>query len=123
MLALGPRTRVYLAIEPVDLRRGHDGLCALVRTALGHDPYAGDLFVFVGRRTDRLKILYWDCGGFILHYKRLERGRFRLPSASPEAKEVVLDATALAMILDGIDLKSVHRPEHWQPARHSRSVG
>lgn len=115
MLALGPNTRVYLATEPVDLRRGHDGLCALVRTVLGQNPYDGHLFVFVGRRADRVKILYWERGGFIVHYKRLERGKFRLPMASHDAKEVEVDATSLAMILDGIDMRSVRRADHWEP--------
>ena len=66
MLSVGP-ARVFLATEPVDLRRGHDGLFALVRASLGMDPFTGDLFVFVGRRGDRIKILFWDRGGFVVY--------------------------------------------------------
>lgn len=115
MLTLGAKLRIFVAAEPVDLRRGHDGLATLVRAAGAHDPYAGHLFVFFGRRRDRVKVLFWERGGFVLYYKRLERGRFQVPTLAPGAAEVELDATALAMLLDGIDLRRVARPEHWQP--------
>ncbi len=71
MLTVSAGAKVYLAVETVDLRRGHDGLCALVRGALGLDPYGGHFFVFVGKRGDRIKILFWDRGGFVVYYKRL----------------------------------------------------
>ena len=117
MLTLPSSVRVYLAAEPVDLRRGHDGLCALVRALGGHDLYAGHLYVFLGRRGDRVKILFWDRGGFVLYYKRLERGRFRMPTVPAAAREVELDATTLARLLDGIDVRRVARPVHWTPHR------
>jgi transposase len=75
------------------------------------------LFVFLGRRADRCKILFWDRGGFVVAYKRLERGRFRLPSIPQDAQSVALDSTALAMLLDGIDVKRVRRPELWGPRK------
>ena len=114
MLTLAAGTKVFLATEPVDLRRGHDGLCSLVKNALGLDPFAAHLYVFVGRRGDRVKILFWDRGGFVIHYKRLEKGRFRWrPKEDSEHAEI--DATDLAMLLDGIDVRHVRRPETWQP--------
>ena len=73
MLSIGTG-RIFLATAPVDMRRGHDGLEAFVCSELGADPYQGDLFVFVGRTRDRLKILSWERGGFVLIYKRLARG-------------------------------------------------
>ena len=76
MLTLPSSVRVYLASEPTDMRKGFDGLRALV-IGLGQDVYSGHLFVFVSRRGDRIKILSWDRGGFVLWYKRLEKGRFR----------------------------------------------
>jgi len=79
VLTLPPSVRIYLATGKVDLRRGHDGLGAIVRNQWKVDIYGGHLFVFVGRRADRCKILFWDRGGFVLYYKRLERGRFRVP--------------------------------------------
>ena len=71
MLTVPSTVRVYLATEPVDLRRGHDGLCTLVRARYDLDPHNGHLFAFVGKRGDRIKVLYWDRGGFVLLYKRL----------------------------------------------------
>ena len=80
-MILPASVQVWLATEPVDMRRGHDGLLALVHALGIADPYSGHLFVFLGRRADRCKILFWDRGGFVVAYKRLERGRFRLPSS------------------------------------------
>jgi transposase len=115
VLTLPPSVKIYMATEAVDLRRGHDGLGAIVRTQWELDVYAGHLFVFLGRRLDRCKILFFDQGGFVLYYKRLERGRFRLPRVTEEAQVVKLDATQLEMLLDGIDFGRVRRPRHWQP--------
>ena len=112
---LPPSVKVYLAAAPTDLRRGHDGLCAAVRAQLGRDPYAGDLFVFVGRRVDRIKILFWDRGGFVVYYKRLERGLFRMPEIAAGAVQIAIDSTSLAMMLDGIDVRRVQRAAHWEP--------
>jgi len=123
MLTLPRSVRVYLASEPVDMRRGHDGLLAIVRDLWGMDAFSGHLFCFVGRRADRVKILVWDRGGFVLYYKRLEKGRFRLPRAEAGRRTVTLDATELAMLLDGIDTARVRRPTLWEPRRAAAAAG
>ena len=115
MLTLPPSVRVYLAAERVDLRRGHDGLVAIVRSQWKLDPFDGHLFVFLGRRLDRVKILAWDRNGFVLYYKRLSQGRFRMPRVPQNAERVEMDGTTLAMLLDGIDVKYVRRPAPWSP--------
>jgi transposase len=115
MLTLPSSVRVYLAAEPIDLRRGHDGLVALVRSLWKLNPFDGHLFVFLGRRVDRVKILVWDRNGFVVYYKRLSQGKFRMPKVAPGASRVELDATSLAMLLDGIDVKQVARPPVWTP--------
>ncbi|RKH02930.1 transposase [Corallococcus sp. CA053C] len=97
------------------MRKSIDGLMALVRTAWDDDVYSGHLFAFVSRRGDRIKVLTWSRGGFVLLYKRLETGRFRLPRVEDEAKAVTLDATQLAMLLDGIDVAEVKRQPAWAP--------
>jgi transposase len=122
MLSVAAGAKVYLAAEPVDLRRGHDGLCALVRGNFDLDPYGGHLFVFVGRRGDRIKVLFWDRGGFVLYYKRLARGRFRMPQIPQGADRVVLDGTELAMLLGGFDMLRTRRDEAWEPPRRRRAV-
>lgn len=116
MLTFAPSLRVFLASEPVDMRRGHDGLFAIVKS-WDLDPFNGDLYCFVGKRRDRVKVLVWHRGGFLLLYKRLEKGRFRIPSVSPGSRTATLDATDLAMLLDGIDLEHVKRPKLWDPPR------
>lgn len=116
MLTLATGTKVYLAAEPVDLRRGHDGLCSLVKNTLKLDAFEGHLFVFVGRRGDRVKVLFWDRGGFVLYYKRLARGRFRMPRVPDGADRVVLDGTELAMLLGGFDVARARRAEAWEPS-------
>jgi transposase len=122
MLSVASGSKVYLAAEPVDLRRGHDGLTALVRARFGMDPLDGHLFVFLGRRLDRVKILFWDRGGFVLYYKRLARGRFRMPRIPSGALRVELDGTELAMLLGGFDLTAgIRRTLAWEPrARRQR---
>jgi transposase len=122
MLTLPPSVRIYLATEPVDLRRGHDGLYAIVRNQWRLDPFAGHLYAFVGRRGNRIKILFWDRGGFVIYFKRLERGRFRLPPIPKDATSVTLDATQLGMLLDGIDVARVHRAKHWSPPEAQSDV-
>lgn len=117
MLSLGPGVQVVLATEPVDLRRGHDGLVTLVRSLWRADPYSGTLFVFFGRRRDRVKVLFFSAGGFVVYYKRLERGRFCMPHVPEAASQIVLDAASLAMLLDGVDLRAVRRAPRWEPAR------
>jgi transposase len=115
MITLPSSVRVYLAAEPVDLRRGHDGLVAIVRSVWRLNPFDGHLFVFLGRRLDRVKILVWDRNGFVLYYKRLSQGHFRMPKVPADAERVELDATTLAMLLDGIDTRYVRRPKAWTP--------
>lgn len=115
MLTLPTSVRVYLAAETIDLRRGHDGLVAIVRSEWHLNPFDGHLFVFLGRRLDRVKILVWDRNGFVLYYKRLSQGRFRMPRVPEGAERIEMDATTLAMLLDGIDVKYVRRPSAWSP--------
>ena len=101
------------------MRRGHDGLFAVVRS-WGLDPFSGHLFAFVGKRGDRIKILVFERGGFLLLYKRLEKGRFRVPRVPADSTSVMLDATELSMLLDGIDVQRVRRPDLWEPSSAPR---
>lgn len=114
MIGLPSSVKIYLSTKPTDMRKGFDGLSALVRR-WGQDVYSGHLFVFVSRRGDRVKVLSWDRGGFVLWYKRLERGRFKLPSLTHCEQRVALDAGQLSMLLEGIDYSRVKRPRRWQP--------
>jgi transposase len=110
-------TRIWLAVAPADMRCGFDRLAELAQLVTGQDPLCGHLFLFRSRGGDRLKILYWDRDGFALWYKRLEEGTFKLPRVEPAARSVELRASELAMLLDGIDLKSVRRVKRYQRQR------
>ena len=114
MIGLPMSVRVLLFTQATDMRKGFDGLSGVVLSA-GEDVYSGHLFVFLSRRRDRAKVLTFQNGGFVLWYKRLERGRFKPMSAAGD--RVQLDTTQLAMLLDGIDVDNVARPRHWQPRR------
>ena len=100
--------RIWLATEATDMRCGFDRLAERVRAVIGQDPLSGHLFVFRSRRGDRLKILLWDRDGFLLWYKRLESGVFKLPRVEG-ARSVELRASELAMVLDGIDVSKLQR--------------
>jgi transposase len=116
MLSLPRSVRIYVASAPVDMRMGHNGLFAVVREQWKEDPFTGHLFVFFGRAHDRVKVLFWDRGGFVVYYKRLEKGRFRWPRPTDEVAHVEVDGTDLAMLLDGIHLSRVKRPPAWEPS-------
>ena len=108
--------RIWLAVEAADMRCGFDRLAERVKTVIGEDPLTGHLFVFRSRRGDRLKILVWDRDGFVLWYKRLEAGVFKLPKAEAGARLVELRASELAMILDGIDVSRLKRTPRYELA-------
>ena len=101
MLTTRSVRRILASRDPVDMRKSFDGLVAVVRNTLGEDPLSGSLFVFVNRRGNYLKLVYWDRTGFCLFAKRLERGRFTLPG---EAMTCELSEEAFHLILDGIPL-------------------
>ena len=101
--------RIWLATEAMDMRCGFDRLAERVRGVIGQDPLSGHYFVFRSRRGDRLKILLWDRDGFLLWYKRLESGVFKLPRVQEGARSLELRASELAMILDGIDVSKLKR--------------
>ena len=107
-------TRIWLATQPADMRCGFDRLAELARVVTNQNPMDGHLFLFRSRGGDRLKMLLWEKDGFVLWYKRLEEGVFKLPRIEPEQKSVELRASELAMMLDGIDLKSVKRVKRYQ---------
>jgi transposase len=115
VITIPQSVRILIGTTPIDMRKSIDGLMSIVQEELQENAYSGHLFVFVSRRCDRVKILAWDKGGFVLLYKRLEKGQFKLPHMTPDAMAVEIDATQLAMLLDGIDFGRVRRPKHWQP--------
>ena len=130
MLSISRTTRVFLATEPTDMRKGFDGLFALVENVIREDPFSGHLFVFRNRRRDRLKVLWWDADGLAIFYKRLERGNYQFPTDSVVSKSGTtlsgatksgttssrceIRSDELSLLLAGIDLGSVKRRRRYQ---------
>lgn len=112
MLSFPSSVRIFLARAPVDFRKAHDGLHAIVREQFSDDPLSGHVFVFLNRRVDRVKLLVWDRNGFWLLYKRLERGTFRAP-ARGEGARVEVSRAELMMLLEGIDLNQGKMRRHF----------
>jgi transposase len=106
-------TRIWLCTGPTDMRRGFDRLAEQARVVTRQDPLSGHLFLFRSRGGDRMKALYFDRDGYVLWYKRLEEGTFKLPKVRDGQTSVELRASELAMILDGIDLSSVKRVKRY----------
>jgi len=106
MLSFTGSLKVFVAVEPCDMRKGFNGLYAAVIERLGEDPKAGALYVFCNRRHNRLKILYWDGTGLWVLTKRLEQGTFAWPKAcEPERTKLCMRPETLAMLTDGVDLR------------------
>src|SRR5712675_2103407 len=114
--------RIWFATEATDMRCGFDRLAERVKAVIGRDPLSGHLFLFRSRRGDRMKILVWDRDGYVLWYKRLETGVFKLPRAGEGVRSVELRASELAMILDGIDVSKLKRVPRYERAGAGRRI-
>jgi len=106
MLSLAPKTRIYAYTQPVDMRKGFNGLCGIVRGQLKADPTDGSLFLFLNRRRDRIKILHFDDGGFWLYYRLLEAGTFEKLTSNNDSATLQMDAAELTMLLSGVSLEA-----------------
>lgn len=116
MLNLTHQTRVFLFLEPVDMRKSFRGLCQLAESVLREDPASGHWFAYINRRRDRIKLLGWDGQGFWIWYKRLESGVFERPAANGDPTRTEIDVTQLSLIINGIDLQSAKRRPRYRQA-------
>ncbi len=112
MIAFSSAQRYFFYREAADMRKGFDGLSGLVASELNRDPLSGDVFVFINRRRTHLKLLVWDRNGFVIFYKRLERGSFEIPATG------ALSWHQLVLMLEGISLKTVrYRKRYSRPEK------
>ena len=109
MLGMPSGTKIYFCRQPVDFRKSFNGLCGVVESVFEMNVLDGHLFLFVNRRRDRIKAMWWESGGLILWYKRLERGTFEIPRDSEDQSHITIDATQLAMLIGGVPLSSARR--------------
>jgi transposase len=125
MIALTLQIRAFLYRRPTDMRKSFHGLVALTQSELKQDPLSGSLFVFLNRRRDRVKILYWGQSGFCIRYQQLEKGTYQIPNATTLQDQDTLEVTRsqLSLILDGIDLSSVRQRPRFQLSRETVRTG
>lgn len=116
------QVRIYLYAKAVDMRKSFDGLHAIIQSEFQKDVRLGDVFLFLNRRLDRLKLIGWDRDGLAIFYKRLECGTFQRPLLKPDSNHVELDATELALLLTGIELKSVKRRPRYSPPQPTHEL-
>lgn len=115
MLSFAPSTRIFVVLDPIDMRGSFDALAGHVRRHRA-DPMDGHLYLFVNKRRSLLKALWFDRTGWAIFSKRLERGTFELPEAGADVRKVAIDPAQLAMILEGIDLRARRRLRYQHPA-------
>ncbi len=115
MLGLPSAVRIFLCMKPIDMRKSFDTLAEAAQEYCEQSPLSGHLFVFSSSKCDRLKLLYWDTDGYVILYKRLEEGRFRLPRLiSSESKSIEIDVTDLSALLSGFNLLKVKREHRYE---------
>ena len=114
MFSLGA-ARYYLYREPTDIRKSFDGLCGVVSERLGQSPMSGDVFIFINRPRNRMKLLRWEPGGFVLFYKRLEQGTFELPNLSDPSLSQRIGYGELAMMVTGITMRYAKKRRRFLP--------
>ena len=113
MLPISSQSRFSLYARPTDMRKSFDGLQGIIANNLNRNPLSGEIFIFINKRRDRIKMLVWDRNGFWLFYKRLEQGRFQ-KLLSADEKGLNISYETLVMLLEGVDLKHVERRKRYQ---------
>jgi len=115
MFTLSSDNRFHLYSQPTDMRKSFDGLSGLIQNTLGSNPCSGDVFIFINRRRDKIKLLHWQGISFTLYYKRLEEGTFELPKYSIKAGSITLSYAQIVMLVDGLSIKNIHKRERYSP--------
>jgi transposase len=114
MLAVASSTRIYLYMRDVDMRRSFDGLMAIVESEFACDIRLGDYFMFINKRRDRIKIIWWDKDGLSIFSKRLELGTVQKPTTTSNDKSLIIDQAQLSMLLTGIDVSNIKRRKRYE---------
>jgi len=122
MILIPRAVKIYVATQPVSLRKSFDGLMNEVRSVLGHDPLSGHVFVFLNRRKTMVKLIFWSRGGFMILHKRLEAGRFAFADqVRGGVSSVQIEEHELAMLLEGLEGRATRRSRRWNPPSPSKN--
>lgn len=113
MFALTAENTFHLYSQPTDMRKSFDSLSGLVRNGLDYDPGNGDVFIFINKSRDKIKLLHWQGSGYLLYYKRLEKGTFELPRYDDSIGSISLSYAQMVMIIDGLSIKNLHRRKRY----------
>jgi transposase len=114
MFSLSESNKFYLYYSPTDMRKSFDGLCGLVSNKMSVDPCSGDVYIFINKSRNKIKLLHWESGGFVLYYKRLEEGTIEFPILTNEVASLHLDWTDLMLMISGISLSKVTRRKRYK---------
>jgi len=109
MFTLSASLRYHLYIHATDMRKSFDGLSGIIRNELGWNPCSGDVFIFINRTRDKIKLLHWQGIGFTLYYKRLEQGSFELLDYDPQVGSITLSYAQIVMLVDGLSIKNIQK--------------
>ncbi len=115
MFTLSSSNSFHLYSQPTDMRKSFDGLSGIIQNTLESNPCNGDVFIFINRRRDKIKLLHWQGISFTLYYKRLEEGTFEVPTYDAEAGSVVLSYTQIVMLVDGLTIKNIQKRKRYNP--------
>ena len=115
MLTLGHSIRLFMCKKPVDFRFGFDGLANQCKKLAGKDPYSGSVFLFFNRSMTKAKLIYFDGTGSVMIWKRLEKGKYKLPKVSESGEFSTLRGTDAALLLEGVDASKIKRGKAWKP--------
>jgi transposase len=116
MFTLSSSNRFHLYSQATDMRKSFDGLSGLVQENLGGNPCGGDVFIFINRQRDKIKLLHWQGISFTLYYKRLEKGTFELPQYDASVGSITLSYAQLVMVVDGLSIKNIERRKQYVPS-------
>jgi transposase len=115
MFTLSTSNRFHLYSQPTDMRKSFDGLAGVVQNTLGSNPLNGDVFIFINRRRDKIKLLNWQGVSFTLYYKRLEEGTFEVPTYDPQVGSITLSYAQMVMLVDGLTIKNIVKRKSYNP--------
>ncbi|MBM3436441.1 MAG: IS66 family insertion sequence element accessory protein TnpB [Bacteroidetes bacterium] len=119
MFTLSTSNRFHLYSQATDMRKSFDGLAGVVQNTLGNNPLNGDVFIFISRRRDKIKLLHWQGISFTLYYKRLEEGTFEVPTYDPQAGSITLSGAQLVMLVDGLTIKNIEKRKRYTPSENT----
>ncbi len=119
MFTLSSSNRFHLYSQATDMRKSFDGLAGVVQNALGNNPLNGDVFIFINRRRDKIKLLHWQGISFTLYYKRLEEGTFEVPTYDPKVGSIALSYAQMVMLVDGLTIKNIEKRKRYTPSNNT----